>query len=143
MVQKQDLFPPVRMFGNLYFVGTKPASMHVVDTGEGLIVFDTGYQHSLYVMIDNIYRVGLQLAEIKYIFLTHGHIDHLGGAKALRDLTGAKIVLGKADREYANGQLDLSYAKELGMDFSGTFTPDVLVVDGDEFTLGNTLFNAN
>ena len=45
MVQKQDLFPPVNMFGNLYFVGTKPASTHVVDTGEGLIVFDTGYQH--------------------------------------------------------------------------------------------------
>ena len=42
MVQKQDLFSPVNMFGNLYFVGTKPASTHVVDTGEGLIVFDTG-----------------------------------------------------------------------------------------------------
>ena len=56
MVQKQDLFPPVRMFGNLYFVGTKPASTHIVDTGEGLMVFDTGYQHSLYVVIDNIYK---------------------------------------------------------------------------------------
>ena len=142
MVQKQDLFPPVNMFGNLYFVGTKPASMHVVDTGEGLIVFDTGYQHSLYVMIDNIYRVGLKLADIKYIFLTHGHIDHFGGAKALRDLTGAKIVLGKADREYANGELDLSYAKELGMSFKETFEPDILIEDGDEITLGNTTVRA-
>lgn len=138
MVQKQDLFPPVNMFGNLYFVGTKPASTHVVDTGEGLIVFDTGYQHSLYVVIDNIYRMGLKLADVKYIFLTHGHIDHLGGARALRDLTGAKIALGAADREYANGQLDLSYAKELGMSFKETFEPDILLNDGDEITLGNT-----
>ena len=140
MVQKQDLFPPVNMFGNLYFVGTKPASTHVVDTGEGLIVFDTGYQHSLYVVIDNIYRVGLRLADIKYIFLTHGHIDHLGGAKALRDLTGAKIVLGKADREYANGQLDLSYAKELGMSFKETFEPDILIEDGDEIQLVQIIY---
>ena len=142
MVQKQDLFPPVNMFGNLYFVGTKPASTHVVDTGEGLIVFDTGYQHSLYVLIDNIYRMGLKLADVKYIFLTHGHIDHFGGAKALRDLTGAKIALGAEDRLYANGALDLSYAKELGMAFKETFEPDVLLYDGDEITLGNTTVKA-
>ena len=142
MGQKQDLFPPVNMFGNLYFVGTKPASTHVVDTGEGLIVFDTGYQHSLYVVIDNMYRMGLKLADVKYIFLTHGHIDHLGGAKALRDLTGAKIALGAKDREYANGQLDLSYAKELGMVFKEMFEPDVLLHDGDEITLGKTTVRA-
>ena len=142
MVQKQDLFPPVNMFGNLYFVGTKPASTHVVDTGEGLIVFDTGYQYSLYVVIDNMYRMGLKLADVKYIFLTHGHIDHLGGAKALRDLTGAKIALGAEDREYANGKLDLSYAKELGMVFKETFEPDILLHDRDEITLGETTVRA-
>ena len=142
MVQKQDLFSPVNMFGNLYFVGTKPASTHVVDTGEGLIVFDTGYQHSLYVVIDNIYRMNLKLADIKYIFLTHGHIDHLGGARALRDLTGAKIALGAEDRQYANGELDLSYAKELNMSFKETFEPDILLHDGDEITLGNTTVRA-
>ena len=142
MVQKQDLFPPVNMFGNLYFVGTKPASTHVVDTGDGLMVFDTGYQHSLYVVIDNIYRMGLKVADIKYIFLTHGHIDHLGGARALRDLTGAKIALGEADRQYANGELDLTYAKELGMTYKETFEPDILLHDGDEITLGNTTVRA-
>ena len=35
-------FPPFRIFGNLYFVGTEPASTHIVDTGEGLIMFDRG-----------------------------------------------------------------------------------------------------
>jgi metallo-beta-lactamase class B len=86
--------------------------------------------------------MGLKLADVKYIFLTHGHIDHLGGAKALRDLTGAKIALGAEDREYANGQLDLSYAKELGMVFKETFEPDVLLHDGDEITLGKTTVRA-
>lgn len=34
-------FDPFRIFGNLYFVGTPPASVHLVDTGEGLIMLDT------------------------------------------------------------------------------------------------------
>ena len=119
MVQKQDLFPPVNMFGNLYFVGTKPASTHVVDTGEGLIVFDTGYQHSLYAVIDSMYRIGLKLADVKYIVLTHGHIDHLGGARALRDLTGAKIALGAADRQYLNEEVELSARRLVGRKYFG------------------------
>ena len=36
-------FDPLKIFGNLYFVGTSPASVHIVDTGDGLILFDTGY----------------------------------------------------------------------------------------------------
>lgn len=135
-------FDPFRIFGNLYFVGTPPASVHIVDTGEGLIMFDTGYQHSLYITIDNIYRLGLNPHDIKYILLTHGHIDHMGAAKALRELTGAKIALGKEDRDYANGTLDLSYAKELDMEFRETFEPDVLLSDGNEIRLSNTTVRA-
>lgn len=135
-------FEPLRIFGNLYFVGTPPASVHIVDTGEGLIMLDTGYQQSLYKVIDNVYRLGLDLHDLNYILLTHGHIDHMGAAKALRELTGAKIALGKEDRDYANGTLDLSYAKELDMEFSETFEPDLLLSDGDEIRLGNTAVRA-
>ena len=129
---------PFKIFGNLYFVGTKPASVHIIDTGYGLIALDTGYQESLYVVIDNIYKLGLNPHDIKYILLTHGHIDHFGAARVLTELTGAKTVLGRPDRDYANGKLDLSYAKELGMEFKETFEPDVLIDDGDIIKLGNT-----
>ena len=133
---------PVKIFGNLYFVGTKPASTHIIDTGEGLVLFDAGYQQSLYIVIDNIYKAGLNPHDIKYIMLTHVHIDHFGGAKALKELTGAKIVLGKEDRKYANGELDLSYAKELGMEFSETFEPDILINDVEVIELGDTKIKA-
>ncbi|MBQ8352104.1 MAG: MBL fold metallo-hydrolase [Clostridia bacterium] len=134
----EDLFEPINILGNLYFVGTKPASCHLIDTGDGLIMLDTGYQHSLFIVIDNIHRMGFDPRDIKYILLTHGHIDHFGAARSLRELTGAKLALGKEDREYANGKLDLSYAKELDMKFAETFEPDILLSDGDKITLGNT-----
>ena len=133
---------PFRMWGNLYFVGTEPASIHIIDTGEGLIMLDTGYQQSLYLVIHNMHLLGLKPENIKYIMLTHGHIDHMGGARSIKELTGAKIVLGREDKEYATGEKDLSFAKELGMEFSETFEPDVLVDDGDVIELGNTRITA-
>ena len=135
-------FPPCKIFGNLYFVGTKPASTHIIDTGDGLIMLDSGYQHSLYNVIDGIYSIGLNLHDLKYIVHTHGHIDHFGATRALVELTGAKTFIGEADRQYANGELDLSYAKELGMEFNETFEPDVLLNDGDVIELGNTKIKA-
>ena len=135
-------FKPLKILGNLYFVGTVPASSHIIDTGNGLIILDTGYQQALYNVIDNIYSAGLNPHDIKYILLTHGHIDHFGSAKELRELSGAKIALGKEDREYANGTLDLSFAKELGMTFDETIELDILLCDGDTIILGNTTVTA-
>ncbi len=129
---------PFKIFGTLYFVGTKPASTHLIDTGEGLILLDTGYQHSLYLVLNNIWELGFSPYDIKYLVHTHGHIDHFGATRALVELTGAKTFIGKPDEKYANGALDLSYAKELGMEFRETFNPDVLLNDGDIIKLGNT-----
>ena len=133
---------PFKILGNLYFVGTEAASTHIIDTGEGLIMLDSGYQQSLYLVLHNMHLLGLNPLDIRYIVHTHGHIDHFGATKALVELTGAKTFLGRADRGYANGMLDLSYAKELGMEFNETFEPDVLIDDGDVIELGNTKIQA-
>ena len=133
---------PFKIFGNLYFVGTKPASTHLIDTGEGLILLDTGYQHSLYLVLNNIWELGFSPYDIKYLVHTHGHIDHFGATRALVELTGAKTFIGKPDEEYANGTLDLTYAKELDMEYNEAFEPDILIDDGDKICLGNTEITA-
>lgn len=133
--------PPFKIWGNLYFVGTEPASTHIIDTGDGLIMLDSGYQHSLYLVLHNIHTLGLDPMDIKYIVHTHGHIDHCGATRALVEMTGAKTFLGEADRDYVNGKLDLSWAKEVGLQLE-TFEPDVLLQDGDVITLGNTEIKA-
>lgn len=129
---------PFRIFGNLYFIGTVPASTHLIDTGEGLILIDPGYPQSLYLVIHNLYKLGFQPEEIRYILCTHGHYDHLGAARALAELTGAKTLIGREDALYANGTLDLTWAKELGAVYQEAFEPDILLSDGDVVQLGNT-----
>ena len=132
---------PFRLWGNIYFVGTNPASTHIIDTGEGLIMLDSGYQHSLYLVLEHMHQLGLDPMDIKYIVHTHGHIDHCGATMALVKLTGAKTFLGAPDRDYVNGTLPLSWAKELGLVME-EFEPDVLVNDGDTITLGSTTLTA-
>lgn len=133
--------PPFKLWGNLYFVGTGPASTHIIDTGDGLIMLDSGYQHSLYLVLQNMHSVGLDPMDIRYIVHTHGHIDHCGATRALVEMTGAKTFLGEADRDYVNGTLDLSWAKELDVHLE-VFEPDVLLRDGDRISLGNTTLKA-
>ena len=132
---------PSHMIGNIYYVGNKRYCCHIIDTGEGLIMLDSGYQHSLYLVLENMRKVGLNPMDIKYIVHTHGHIDHCGATRALMEMTGAKTFLGTPDKEYVNGVLDLSWARELGLELE-EFEADVLVNDGDTITLGNTTLTA-
>ncbi len=123
---------PGRIFGNIYFVGTVPASTHLIDTEEGLIVIDPGYERSLYLVINNIWELGFNPKDIKYIVLSHGHYDHTNAAYALAKLSGAKIFLGKEDLPFARGECDHFELKNI------PFEPDVLLEDGDVIALGNT-----
>ncbi len=127
---KKDYVAPARMIGNIYYVGTHPASTHVIDTGDGLILIDPGYYEALYVVIDNMHRVGLDPMDIKYIILTHAHYDHVDATAALVELTGAKVFISKDDMPLISGEI-FHYPFR-------PFTPDVLISDGDVIELGNT-----
>lgn len=133
---------PFRICGNLYFVGTKFVSSHVIDTGEGLILLDSNYPQCTYLVTEGMRKLGLNPMDIKYILHSHGHYDHIGGTRALVELTGAKTIIGRPDVSYVNGTEDLTWAKELGFEFYEMFEPDVILDDGDMFELGKTKIRA-
>ena len=62
---------PGKVFGNIYFVGTRPASTHIIDTGEGLILIDPGLPETLWIVLDNIKD------KVKQIFKNKIHNDKL------------------------------------------------------------------
>ena len=122
---------PSKMVGNLYFVGTRPASTHIIDAGEGLIMIDPAYQESLYLVLHNMWELGLNPKEIKYILLTHCHYDHTDATQAVVELSGAKVCFPKLDLPLLNGEI-YHYPFR-------PFRPDLLLEDGDTLTLGNTV----
>lgn len=129
---------PFKICGNIYFVGCYAASSHLIDTGDGLILIDTGYPQTLYLLIENIYQLGFNPRDVKYILHTHGHVDHCGATMAFTQLYGGKTLIGRGDEDYVNGKLDLTWAKELGQEYHEAFEADIILQDGDMLELGNT-----
>ena len=133
---------PFRILGNTWFVGTRPASSHLIDTGDGLFLLDSGYQESLYLVIDSICRCGFQLKALRYIIHSHGHIDHAAATAALVKLTGAETFIGAADCRLVDGtRPELTWAPEYNMAYPEPFKPDHLLHDGDRIELGNVVID--
>lgn len=69
------------------------ASHLIVDEGRAAFV-DTGTNHSVAFLLDALRQQDIDAAEVDYVFLTHVHLDHAGGAGALmRRLPNARAVL--------------------------------------------------
>ena len=138
-MSKTEWSEAFQIFGNLYFVGTRGVSSHLIDTGDGLILLDTSYPDTVDIMCENILNLGFSLQDIKILLHSHGHVDHIGGTAQLMKQTGAKAYIGALDLDMVTGKAKTDFAEELGLEFHGYFTPDVLLHDGDEIRLGNTV----
>ena len=133
---KSDI-TPFKMHNQIYFAGSTKVSVHIIKTDEGLIMIDTGYPDMYEQILDSMNCLGLDPKDICAIFHSHGHIDHFGATSRLVKLSGAKTYIGRADNDIVNGTLDLSWAKELGLEKMPLFDCDVLIDDGDVFEFGN------
>lgn len=91
---------------------------------------------------DETQRILLTLADAKltltHIICTHGHFDHVGGNKKLKEATGASIVIHPLDAPMLNG---LSRAGGLwGFRVDDSPPPDILVEEGDALSVGTIEF---
>src|SRR6476661_8736568 len=76
---------PFKVFDNLYHVGPCYVSVWLLTTPQGVIMFDTTQEPFVDKVIDNIKKVGVNLRDIKYILVNHGHLDHAGGAARFQE----------------------------------------------------------
>lgn len=131
---------PIKYTDDIYHVGSKTAPAWIIKSTDGLIMLDTGLPKTLYQILDNINKLGFDYRDIKHIIHSHGHIDHLGGTRALVELTGAKTYIGLGDEDTARGVDQLQYANEFGIKYEEVFEPDVIVKDGDQIQIGEKTF---
>ncbi|KQZ54569.1 hypothetical protein ASD54_04360 [Rhizobium sp. Root149] len=78
---------------------------------------------------------------IKEIWITHGHIDHAGGADELREMTGAPVIGPHKDDQYLLDGL-AARGREFGYKAPArNLVSDRYLQDGDVVTLGTHTFN--
>ncbi|MCL2084797.1 MAG: MBL fold metallo-hydrolase [Oscillospiraceae bacterium] len=70
---------------------------------------------------------------VKYIFITHGHFDHIGAVAGLRAQTGAKVAVHEADAPCLTDPARSHARVNAG-------TPDITAADGSEFTVDGLTF---
>jgi metallo-beta-lactamase class B len=92
---------PAKVFDNLYFLGDKvDYSAWAVTTSAGIIVIDALWDYSVEdEIVDGLRKLGLDPTTIKYVLVSHGHIDHAGGAKYLQDRFGSHVIMSAAEWE--------------------------------------------
>ena len=88
---------PFKVFDNLYYVGPGYVSVWLLTTPEGNILFDSAQEPYVDHVISNIRKVGVDPKSIKYIILSHGHLDHVGGAAKIQEASGARVVAAEED----------------------------------------------
>ena len=131
---------------SFFIDGSEPA---IVDTG--VAVSPAGG------IAPALQHLGRRIEDVRWILLTHGHIDHIGGAHALWEMTGrkAKVVIHEADAPFlrarrthvdeylaargryindAEGEAKITAACEAAI--SGEMEPHRVVRHGDELHLG-------
>ncbi len=67
--------------------------------GEGIIMIDGGVPKKVKSFMKAIERLTIRPEDITLIVLTHGHWDHIGSVRDIKDLTGAKVALHREEKE--------------------------------------------
>jgi metallo-beta-lactamase class B len=120
---------PAKVFDNLYYLGQTEYSAWAVTTSAGIIVVDTLFDYSVEdEIVNGLTKLGLDPSTIRYVLVSHGHIDHVGGAWFLQERFSARVIMSAADWDLVS-RSTAAFPKP---------RRDMVAVDGQQLTLGDT-----
>jgi metallo-beta-lactamase class B len=126
-------FPPHKIIGNLYYVGTRTLSSFLIVTPQGNILINSTYERNVQTIQKSVEQLGFKFSDIKILLATHAHADHQEGDSLLKQLTGAQTMAMAEDvpalRAITPGGKEHPIGKVLH--------------DGDTVTLGGTTLTAH
>jgi metallo-beta-lactamase class B len=137
-------FPPHRMIGNIYYVGSRGLASYLITTPAGHILINSNLKTSVPLIRESIEKLGFQFKDVKILLISHAHFDHDGGSAEFKKLTGAKYMVMDADVGVveSGGKTDFQYGDEPTLSYPET-TVDRVLHDGEEVKLGDTTLTAH
>jgi metallo-beta-lactamase class B len=104
-------FPPYRIAGNVYYVGSKGLASYLVVTPQGFILINSSLEQSVPLIQESVEKLGFHFNDVKILLISHAHWDHCAGSARIKQLTGAKYVVMDADVSVveSGGKSDFQY----------------------------------
>lgn len=131
--QQNAQFPPHKIAGNLYYVGTESLASFLVATPEGLILINSDYERTVPVIRSSVEKLGFRFSDIKILLGSHAHADHMQGDALLKELTGARVMAMEQDVPALRAMTPGDKPHPI----------DRILHDGDEVTLGGSTLVAH
>lgn len=129
---------PFKIFDNVWYVGIQTAAPYLVTTSAGLVLFDATWDETADLVLDNIRKAGFNLRDVKYLIITHAHIDHFAGAERVRKATGARVAMSLEDwKETERVQATPGQGRQ---NPGPKLARDMVLNDGQTLTVGDTAF---
>ena len=137
-------FPPFRIAGNLYYVGSADLGSYLIVTPKGDILINSSFEQNVPLIQKSIETLGFHFNDVKILLISHAHNDHCAGAAMVKKLTGAKyfVMDGDVPVVESGGKADFDY----GAKRENWYPPahvDRVLHDGDTVSLGGTVLTAH
>jgi len=127
-------FPPHKIIGNIYYVGTRSLGTFLIVTPQGNILINSDYERTVPVIKASVEKLGFKFTDIKILLGSHAHGDHMEGDALAKELSGAQVMAMAEDIP----------ALQTMRTPSGKPRPDYKVIrDGEKVTLGGTTLVAH
>ncbi len=126
-------FPPHKVIGNIYYVGTKSLAVFLVVTPAGNILINSTYERNVPLIQKSIEQLGFKFSDTKILLGSHAHGDHQEADAMVKQMTGAQVMAMAEDVPALEA-----------MKPGGKPHPiDRVLHDGDSVTLGGTTLVAH
>jgi len=137
-------FPPHRMIGNIYYVGSRGLASYLITTPAGDILINSNLKTSVPLIRESIEKLGFHFSDVKILLISHAHFDHDGSSAEIRKLTGAKYMVmdGDVGVVESGGKADFQYGHDANLRYPPAKV-DRILHDGDQVRLGDTVLTAH
>ena len=127
-------FPPHKIIGNIYYVGTRSLATFLIVTPQGNILINSDYERTVPVIKASVEKLGFKFTDIKILLGSHAHGDHMEGDALAKELSGAQVMAMAEDIP----------ALQTMRTPSGKPRPEYKAIhDGEKITLGGTTLVAH
>lgn len=92
-------FPPHKIAGNLYYVGSKDLASYLLATPAGHVLINSSLEESVPLIRASIEQLGFKFSDVKILLISHAHSDHCAGSAEIIRQTKARYHVMEADAD--------------------------------------------